>query len=116
MVSASIAPKGHADAHFLHPLHFCVSMVTEKRLALSVREANAPNGQSVLHCVRRFVRIGSTMTSDRNSPMKITPAISPGIVFIGLNSVTSLNGQNHSQYTADMAPSEASTMNAKKPN
>ena len=59
---------------------------------------------------------GSTTTSDRNNPMKMTPAMSPGIVFIGLNSVTSLNGQNHSQYTADMAPSEASTMNAKKPN
>lgn len=97
IVVMSIAPNGQAFAHFMHPLHLSVSIFIWNALTLSVREANAPNGQSELHCVLRFVRIGNTTTSERNKPIKITAAINVGIEVIGSNSVTSLNGQNQLQ-------------------
>ena len=93
----SIALKGQARAHCMQPVHFCVSIRILNMLSRSVSEANAPNGQRLLHWGRFFVRMGSTTTRATNRPTKSIVAIKLGIEFTGLYSVTSLKGQNHSQ-------------------
>ena len=97
MVLMSMALKEQVEAHFIQPLHFSVSIFIWKILKRSVREAKAPKGQRLLHWVLFFVRIGRTITRPIKSPTNIIVAIRLGIESTGLNSVTSLKGQNHSQ-------------------